>query len=155
MRYIAHVMCLYNIYTDTVPLVTATSSSCGAGLSAGQSPARSGFFGRASSRSTIAAGDAPAAVSGGTSGWSPVAGAKLRVLRGSIHWVGPLHRCRTHPVDSLDVRVLLCLCLLVHDMDQPWGAFDRSRRVLRGRDDLAGWISAVLPSVHSGWKSNE
>ena len=32
-------------------------------------------------------------------------------------------------------------------MDQPWEAFDRARRVLRGRDDLVGWKSADLPSV--------
>ena len=32
-------------------------------------------------------------------------------------------------------------------MDRPWEAFDRARRVLRGRDDLAGWKSADLPSV--------
>ena len=32
-------------------------------------------------------------------------------------------------------------------MDRPWEAFDRARRVLRGRDDLAGGKSAGLPSV--------
>ena len=32
-------------------------------------------------------------------------------------------------------------------MDRPWEAFDRARRVLRGRDDLAGGKSADLPSV--------
>ena len=32
-------------------------------------------------------------------------------------------------------------------MDRPWEAFDRARRVLRGRDDLVGWKSADLPSV--------
>ena len=31
-------------------------------------------------------------------------------------------------------------------MDRPWEAFDRARRVLRGRDDLVGWKSADLPS---------
>ena len=30
-------------------------------------------------------------------------------------------------------------------MDRPWEAFDRARRVLRGRDDLAGWKSADNP----------
>ncbi len=40
-----------------------------------------------------------------------------------------------------------CLCLSVHVMDRPWEAFDRARRVLRGRDDLAGGKSADLPSV--------
>ena len=33
-------------------------------------------------------------------------------------------------------------------MDRPWEAFDRARRVLRGRDDLVGWKSADLPSVY-------
>ena len=32
-------------------------------------------------------------------------------------------------------------------MDRPWEAFDRARRVLQGRDDLAGGKSAGLPSV--------
>ena len=108
---------------------------------------RSGFVGRTSSRSTIAAGDAPAAVRGHV--WVVSGGGQAESAPG-VDSLGPLHRCRTHPVDSLDVRVLLCLCLLVHDMDQPWGAFDRSRRVLRGRDDLAGWKSADLPSVSIG-----
>ena len=36
-------------------------------------------------------------------------------------------------------------------MDRPWEAFDRARRVLRGRDDLVGWKSrADLPSVEGG-----
>ena len=39
------------------------------------------------------------------------------------------------------------MCLSVHVMDRPWEAFDRARRVLRGRDDLAGGKSADLPSV--------
>ena len=39
------------------------------------------------------------------------------------------------------------MCLSVHVMDRPWEAFDRARRVLRGRDDLVGWKSADLPSV--------
>ena len=44
---------------------------------------------------------------------------------------------------------VFCLCLSVHVMDRPWEAFDRARRVLRGRDYLAGGKSADLPSVHS------
>ena len=53
------------------------------------------------------------------------------------------------PEKLLEVR-FFCLCLSVHVMDRPWEAFDRARRVLRGRDDLAGGKSADLPSVH-GW----
>ena len=34
-------------------------------------------------------------------------------------------------------------------MDRPWEAFDRARRVLRGREDLAGGKSADLPSVEA------
>ena len=40
-------------------------------------------------------------------------------------------------------------------MDRPWEAFDRARRVLRGRDDLVGWKSADLPSVKEGWPCGE
>ena len=45
------------------------------------------------------------------------------------------------------MRLFLLVRLSVHVMDRPWEPFDRARRVLRGRDDLAGWKSADLPSV--------
>ena len=50
---------------------------------------------------------------------------------------------------------VFCLCLSVHVMDRPWEAFDRARRVLRGRDDLAGGKSADLPSVTPRSESRE
>ena len=40
-------------------------------------------------------------------------------------------------------------------MDRPWEAFDRARRVLRGRDDLVGWKSADLPSVSALTKTRQ